>query len=231
MPITRYIAKILLSLIALFAINFSARGQIAEYKYDLGVEAGMSGYLGDANGSNIFRRPGFAAGISGRYIANVRMAVKVNLGMLKLSGDTDDYSMILPGDAHYKFSSTVYDLGGRFEFNFFPYGIGETYKHLRRWTPYAAVGIGMSLATCDGTTSFAPNLPLAVGVKYKLKERWNLALEFSMTKVFGDKIDGDLKDLYGIKSSFAKNTDWFSRLAVSVTYEFGRRCVTCHYVD
>ncbi|MDE7393840.1 MAG: porin family protein [Muribaculaceae bacterium] len=228
---TRTISRILMTLVAAMAIGLSARSQVADYKYDLGLELGMSGYLGDANGSNIFKHPGLAASVTGRYIANVRWDIRVNLGMLKLSGNTDDYAMVLPGDAHYKFSSSVYELGGRFEFNFFPYGIGETYKHLRRWTPYAALGIGFSVASCDGPTSFAPNIPMAVGVKYKLRERWNLGVEFSMTKVFGDKIDGNLTDLYGIKSSFAKNTDWYSRLAVSVSYEFGKRCVTCHYVD
>ena len=34
-----------------------------------------------------------------------------------------------------------------------------------------------------------------------------------------------------IKSSFLKNNDWYSRLSVGITYEFGRRCETCHYVD
>jgi hypothetical protein len=71
---------------------------------------------------------------------------------------------------------------------------------------------------------------MGVGVKYKLKPRWNLAAEFTMTKVFGDKVDG-LSDLTGIKSSFIKNTDWYSLLSVSISYEFGLRCATCHYVE
>ena len=69
------------------------------------------------------------------------------------------------------------------------------------------------------------------GLKYKMRERWNLGLEFTMTKVFSDHVDGPLSDLYGIKSSFLKNTDWYSNIAISITYEFGKRCATCHYVD
>ena len=65
----------------------------------------------------------------------------------------------------------------------------------------------------------------------KMRERWNLGLEFTMTKVFSDHVDGPLSDLYGIKSSFLKNTDWYSNIAISITYEFGKRCATCHYVD
>jgi hypothetical protein len=53
-----------------------------------------------------------------------------------------------------------------------------------------------------------------------------------MTKVFNDHVDGkELSDLTTIKSSFVKNNDWYSRFAVSLTYEFGKRCETCHYVE
>ena len=41
----------------------------------------------------------------------------------------------------------------------------------------------------------------------------------------------ELTDLYQIKSSFLKNTDWYSTLTFSISYEFGRRCVTCHRID
>lgn len=202
-----------------------------EYKFDAGAHLGMTGYLGDANTSSIFKRPGFGGGLSFRYLPNYRMAVRGVLNVMSLSGDTADFDDVLPGGEQYKFSSTVCDLTGRFEFNFFPYGMGETYKRLRRWTPYLALGLGVSIASCDGQTAFAPVIPMAFGVKYKLKPRLNIALEFSMTKAFGDKLDGQLSDLYQIKSSFLKNTDWYSNISLSLTYEFGRRCVTCHYQD
>jgi hypothetical protein len=139
----------------------------------------------------------------------------------------DDY---LPDGAQYSFKSTVADLGERVEFNFFSYGIGETYKRLRRWSPYLTVGFGFTLASCSGQTSFGVNIPMGVGVKYKIKERLNFGFEFLMTKVFSDKVD-QLSDLYQIQSSFIKNTDWYSNISVSLTYEFGKRCSTCHYVD
>ena len=88
------------------------------------------------------------------------------------------------------------------------------------------------MSSSGGTTSVAPNLPMGAGVKFKLSERVNLGAEFTMTKVFGDKVDGPLlSDLNTIKTSFYKNTDWYSRLTIGITYEFGKRCETCHYVD
>lgn len=223
-----------LLLILAMMLGIAASGAQAQelppYKFDLGGHIGMTGYLGDANGSSIFKQPGFGAGASFRYIPNYRMAIRGTLSVMGLSGNTADFENVFPDEAQYKFNSTVYDLTCRYEFNFFPYGIGESYKNLRRWSPYLALGLGVSFASCEGKTSFAPVLPMAVGIKYKLKERLNIGLEFSMTKVFGDKVD-QIDDPYKIESSFLKNTDWYSNIAISLTYEFGKRCVTCHYQD
>lgn len=202
------------------------------YKFDIGAGVGMSGYLGDANESNLFHKPGFDGNVSFRWLASNRFALRTMLNVATLSGNTADFENALPGGAQYEFTSTVFDLGARAEFNFLPFGMGETYKQLRRWTPYLAVGVGCALASSDGNSAVAFSLPMAVGVKFKVRPRFNLALEFSMTKVFGDKVDGrDLNDLYTIKSSFLKNTDWFSTLGISFSYEFGPRCVVCHRID
>lgn len=205
--------------------------QESTYRFDAGGQIGMAGYLGDAS-ADIFGHPGFSAGASFRYLPDVRWAVRGIFNVAGLSGNTSDMDNQLPGGASYSFRSTVYELGGRIEFNFFSYGIGETYKRLRRWTPYLTVGAGMSLATCGGNTAMGFNIPMGAGLKYKVKPRLNLGLEFTMTKVFNDHMDGrELSDLYLIKSSFLKNTDWYSNIAFSITYEFGERCATCHYVD
>lgn len=204
--------------------------QEESYRFDIGGQLGMTGYLGDAS-SSIFSKPGVSFGASFRYLPDVRWAVRGVLNVMSLSGDTAGMDDVLPGGASYSFKSTVYDLGGRIEFNFLPYGIGETYKKLRRWTPYLTLGLGATLAACGGEKNFGLNIPMGFGLKYKLRERLNLGAEFTMTKVFSDHVDGALADLHTIKSSFLKNTDWYSNISISLTYEFGKRCATCHYVD
>lgn len=216
---------------AVLAFAIPTHAQEAPYKFDFGAGVGMSGYAGDAS-SNVFSHPGYEFGVSFRYIPTSRWAVRGVFSTLGISGDTADMDGVLPDGANYTFKSTVYDLGARVEFNFFSYGIGETYKRMRRWSPYLTLGIGATLATCDGNTAFGPNIPMGAGIKFKVKERLNLGVEFTMTKVFNDHVDGpNLSDLTGIKSSFIKNNDWYSRLNFSITYEFGKRCETCHYVD
>lgn len=222
----------ILILLCVCASAFAVRAQEAPYKFDFGGSLGMSGYLGDANTSSILKHPGFTADICSRYIMNTRWAFKASLGMQSLKGNSADMTNVAPGGQTYEFSATVYDLGLRAEFNFFPYGIGETYKRLSRISPYLTLGIGACVSSFGDGSTFAPTLPMGFGVKYKLNPRLNLAVEFSMTKAFTDKIDGPyLNDLTGIKTSFVKNTDWYSRLTIGITYEFGERCETCHYVD
>ncbi|MCC8113714.1 MAG: porin family protein [Bacteroidales bacterium] len=209
-----------------------AQAQEAPYKFDLGGGLGMSGYLGDANNSSLLKHPGFTVEAGMRYLPNVRWAFRGVLGYTTLSGNTADMENYLPGGAEYSFSASVFSLDLRAEFNFLPYGIGETYKKLSRWTPYLVLGTGFCISSASGSSAGAATFPMGAGVKYKLKPRLNLAAEFTMTKVLGDKLDGpDLHDLAGIKTSFIKNTDWFSRLTIGITYEFGERCQTCHYVD
>lgn len=227
------IIRVIMTTIAILS-SLSGFAQSTPYKFDFGGALGMSGYLGDANTSSLMKHPGFEAELSFRYLPDSRWAFRGVLSALSLSGSTADMEDVLPstGEPSYDFKSTVYDLGARVEFNFFSYGIGETYKRLRRWSPYLTVGIGVSMSSSGGTTSVAPNLPMGAGVKFKLSERVNLGAEFTMTKVFGDKVDGPLlNDLNTIKTSFYKNTDWYSRLTIGITYEFGKRCETCHYVD
>lgn len=213
------------------AFAFEASAQDAPYKYDIGASLGMSGYLGNANRSSIFKHPGFNGNIVAAYLPNVRWAFRAVLGVTTLSGNTADMQNYLPEEwQNYSFKSTVFSLDVRAEFNFLPFGIGETYKRLSRWSPYLTLGVGGCMSRCDGATGFAPTLPMGGGVKFKANQRLNLFAEFVMTKAFGSKID-NIVDPYGIKMAFYKNTDWFSRINIGLTFEFGERCQTCHYQD
>lgn len=224
--------KGILSIVVLFLAVTSASAQESPYKFDFGGGLGMSGYLGDANTSSLYKHPGFTAEVGARYIANVRWAFRGLLGVTTLSGNSADMENVFPDNKTFSFSSTVYSLGIRSEFNFLPYGIGETYKRLSRWSPYLLLGLGVAVAYCDGSSTAGLTLPMGAGIKYKLKPRLNLMAEFSMTKIFNDKVDGPtLDDPVGIKTSFIKNTDWMSRFTLGIAYEFGERCQTCHYQD
>ncbi|MBQ0120197.1 MAG: outer membrane beta-barrel protein [Bacteroidales bacterium] len=217
---------ILLAVASLLMLECRAQ----DYRFEVGPSLGMTGYLGDVNNSNMWKHPGITGGGMFRYIINSRWAVKGNLNYASISGNSADIDTKFPVETPYEFKSSLYDLGGQVEFNFFHFGSGPTYKHYKRLSPYMTVGLGAVMSSTSGHTNVALSLPLGVGVKYKLKERLNLGFEFTMRKSFGDKID-NLTDLYGVRHGIAKNTDWYSFAMFSVTYEFSKRCVKCHYID
>lgn len=203
-----------------------------DYRFEIGAGVGMTGYLGDANTSNLYQNPGWDFEALLRYIVNPRWGLKTNFYVGGLSGNSAQMTDVLPNGASYKFSTTFYEIGELAEFNFFNFGMGESYRKLKRITPYIAAGLGFNFWTVEKKTGFAVNIPLGVGVKFKVNPRLNLGLEFLMKKVFTDKLDGEqLADPYGIKSSFMKNTDWYSTLTFSISYEFSKRCAVCNYKD
>lgn len=210
-------------------LAFAAVADAQEYRYEIGPALGMSGYIGDVS-SNLLKHPGVTGGALFRYNMNSRWALKANLLYASISGNSSDLSSQFPGGAHYDFKSSLYDLGAQMEFNFFSYGIGPRYKRYHRLSPYMTVGVGGVIASTGGKTYGSFVIPLGAGVKFKLKERIDLGFEFTMRKEFSDKIDG-LSDLNGVKHSFGKNTDWYSLAMFSLTYEFGKRCTKCHYVE
>lgn len=211
-------------------VGMAAVAVAQDYRYEIGGGLGASGYLGDVNKGNVLKNQGLAGGLVFRYLPSTRWAVKAHLDVSNLSGNSAENNMAFPEGMAYSFSSTVCGVGGQIEFNFLNYGIGATYLKLKRITPYLTIGLGAELAFAEGQTGFAMNIPMGMGVKYKVKERLNIGFELTMRKSLGDKVDG-LSDLNGIKHSFAKNTDWYSVAMFTVSYEFGKRCKTCHYVE
>ena len=68
-----------------------------------------------------------------------------------------------------------------------------------------ALGVGVTLGNPGDGVYAGFSVPMAFGVKFKVRPRLNIAAEFCVTKVFSDHIDGkDLSDLYQIKTSFLK---------------------------
>jgi len=220
-----------IALIATLIIITAAMPAVAQsYKYEVGPSLGMTGYLGDVNNSNLFKHPGVTIGGLFRYVHNSRWAFKANLNYATISGNSKDIETVFPNGEQYDFKSNLFDLGLTAEFNFLNYGKGPLYKKYKPISPYMVAGVGFVFAICDGHNAASFTIPIGAGVKYKFKDRLNLGLEFTMRKEFSDRID-NLSDLYGIKHSFSKNTDWYSFVTLSVTYEFGKRCVRCNYIE
>jgi hypothetical protein len=197
-----------------------------EYRMEIGAGIGAVTYLGDFNG-NIFHKMQPMGSLVAKYRMNPRMALAMNVSYGQLKGASRNAESYYPGLADYSFKSSLTDVGLRYEYNFWPYGTGKEYRGAQRLTPYIYIGIGVTVAK-PNTTEVAMNMPLGGGVKYKMADRVNLALEWTIHFTSSDELDG-IKDPYGIKSSGVfKNTDCYSHLRLSLTYDLWAKCKVCH---
>jgi hypothetical protein len=219
-----------LVLLVLFAFHFSLLTASAqtepEYRLEIGGGVGLVSYQGDFNG-NIFKNQQPMATLLAKYRFDPRRALALNVSYGQLKGSSKDAKTYYSLPAAYDFKHQVADVGLRYEYNFWPFGTGFEYRGAKRLTPYVAIGLGMTIAKAE-KTEFGANLPIGVGVKYKMGDRLNLAAEWAMHITTSDLLDGT-KDPYGIKSSgLFKNTDCYSHLRVSLSYDVWAKCRTCH---
>lgn len=213
-----------------------------EYKMDMGAGLGGCFYLGDAN-SAPFGGLSIMGGFIARRQLNARMAVKANLAMGHIHGETSGF---LPTQAYLPypeyglptkvdFSRSVLDLGAQFELNFWGYGTGVGFKGNSRITPYILAGIGMTVGMGGGAPACGGmNIPVGIGVKYKVKPRINIGFEWTMRFSTTDKLDAtprgttQLQDPYGVSSGMFKNKDSYSFSMFFITYDMFPKYRKCN---
>ena len=227
----RWFVIFLLSNLILF---IEAQTPVPEYKFELGGMIGGSFYMGDANKTTLFKQINPGAGVVFRYNANFRVAFKADLAWASVSGSTKGLDNVFPHNAQASFDRNLFELDGQFEFNFFPYSDKFAYLNTKRFAPYMLIGLGVTVAPGGSDTFVSPNIPIGVGIKYKIKNRINIGGEFTFRKLFRDDLEVTndnnriLDDPYGIGGSVFKNKDWYSLLMFSVTYDFGFRDCKCN---
>ena len=201
--------------------------------YEIGGAIGTSFYMGDANKSRLFQDPGLAGGLLLRYNHNLQWAVKATILGGRVSGNTANGNNSFPFGLSHSFRRNFTEAGLQLELNVLPYSNRFAYLQARHYTPYLMVGAGITVAS--GEKQFLnASLPIGVGFKYKIKNRMNIGIEFSMRKLFGDDFDvtdnssaPNLEHPYGIRSTLLKNQDRYSITMIYLTWDFSLRRDPC----
>lgn len=216
-------------LLVIFTINIKAQ----EYRYEIGAAAGTSFYMGDANRTKLYLHPGMSGGLLFRYNLNFLWSIKASVSAASVSGKSQDSGNNFPFEAQASFNRTLAEFGTQVEFNFFRYSDQYAYLGTKPYTPYLLTGVGATYAS-GNQTFIGVNVPLGIGFKYKIKNRMNIGIEFSMRKLFADDFDvtekttgWNLDKPFNIESSFLKNRDWYSFTMIFLTWEFGTREDPC----
>ena len=219
------ICKRLSAFVVAMLLAAGLHAQELEYAMELGAMAGPSFYMGDANLNGFYKNVTVAGGLMGRYNINPRMSLKFDLAYGSVKGDATMEANKFPemDEREWKFNNPLVDLGCQYEISFWGFGTGGGYKGHKRLTPYIQLGLGFTY--CND--AFTMNIPVGFGVKYKVKPRWNVGIDWTMRFSMSDKFDG-IEDPYRIKSGFLKNKDSYSWTMIYVSYDLCPKYRKCN---
>ena len=217
--------QLVATLIVVMIATQTVVAQELEYKYEFGALAGTGFYLGDANYSALYKNSHLAGGLFGRYNINPRMALKADLAYSGISGNALELKNRFPDveGQEWEFSNSVVDLSCQYEICFWGYGTGRGYKGSRRLAPYIQLGLGFTY----GNKKLTMNFPIGFGVRYKLADRVNVGLDWTMHFAFADHLDG-IEDPYSIKSGMLKNKDSYGLTLLYISYDFCPKYRKCN---
>lgn len=231
----RFIKRLTVLLIVSLLCAPALHAQNDEYKMELGGALGASFYMGDANYSTLYKNTRMVGGVMARYLLNPHMAIKGNLMVGQIAGNTAHLDNAYPNEGAAKFKRTLIDLGAQFEYNFLGYSSEEDFRGTKRFTPYILGGLGFTFAPKPASNVFTVNLPLGIGLKYKLASRINIGCEWTMRFGLSDRLDVTnsegltLNNPYLIKGRGLKNKDSYSFTVFYITYDLFSRCKGCNY--
>ena len=226
MPRIRY--SILLTLLFLCGLDINAQDE--GYMMEFGVGGGGCFYMGDAN-DRFFNHNNGVVSLLARYNVNPRFSLKADVAAAGISGSTEDSFGTIPGES-LRFSRTVYEMGLQVEWGFCGYGM-TGWNGCHKLAPYGLLGVGVSFAPKPAKNDFAANFPIGLGVRYKLSERVNLGLEWTMRFSTSDRLDvtgtgSSLEDPFMIKGKGIKNKDSYSFTMLCVTFDVFKRSCNCN---
>ena len=197
---------------------------------DIGLFLGGSFYMGDVNPDKLFYNPSPAYGIRYRYNYNPMFSMSYGFTRGKLKANDKDFdSFLFQHYRNYSFDNNyINDFSAQIEYNLFP--VTGDKERTEKMSPYIKLGLSVFY------NSYKPHIqmavPFALGIKYKLTKKIEIAPEWSFRRTFTDKLD-DMKQYYsaGIfnnrQRSFLKTRDWYSFFGINLHYNLKKTNLKC----
>lgn len=189
-------------------------GYNAQSVPEIGVFGGGSYYLGDLNPYKHFNhtKPAGAVFFRDQIAKSDRLSYRLQIGygtVEAFDSESTDPSRV---NRNLSFKSSILEIGPMLEINFLPFEIGS---NKRPFTPYMFLGITyfkmnpkgqyngswvelQSLGTEGQGTAFSDrklyklnqiSIPVGLGFKFNMTERWAIGLEYGIRKTFTDYLD------------------------------------------
>lgn len=183
----------------------------AQAIWEVGLKGGTAFYLGDRN-TTVFNALQPAGGAYLRYNFNPRYTLNTSFEVLQFTDPME---------------KSLMDAGMHLEFNFFEYGLMNSGSWTKYFSPYILAGLKLTgFVDSKALLVFSGSVPFGVGVKWKALKGVNVCLDWTMHKMFSDKLD-NANNIYHIDQSHLINNDWYSTGMLTIGFDLGNRSSYC----
>jgi opacity protein-like surface antigen len=190
----------LLSFILLFIIKSPAQ------VWEIGGNAGASGYMGDLNQTNPIKISGIYGGAFVKANIDPYWSFGLHYNYGEIKADDANSKFQQEKDRNLNFYSSLHEVSFLVDFNFLEYFSGGGRKRL---TPYLYAGVGgiifnpktkyqgteykLALYNTEGQSTsyknYAVTVPYGAGVKYNIKNNWTIFSQIGYRNAYTDYLD------------------------------------------
>ncbi|NAS29367.1 hypothetical protein GTQ40_00140 [Flavobacteriaceae bacterium R38] len=205
--------------------------------HELGVFLGGSNYVGDIGATNYINPNKLAGGILYKWNKSSRYSWRASFIVSDIIGNDANADISSREQRGFRFRNTIRELSAGLEFNFLEFNL---HNFERPITPYIYGGLSYfnfnevffdnGIAISNGNrNTFA--IPMTLGIKGKVGERFVLGAEVGVRYTFTDNLDGSNPDADQPVFRFGNlnSDDWYVFSGITLTYTFGKKpCYSCY---
>lgn len=181
-------------------------------RFEMGIWGGGSYYIGDLSNGKHFSRSKPAGGAIVRINMSTRASLRFTASYGQVWGDDAKSETGTEVNRNLNFSSDLWELAAGVEIDLFKYRINDmdypispylfyeiAYFRMNPITSYngdeielqplGTEGQGTSLSTKKKYSLNQFSIPLGIGVKFNLRPRWAISIEYGVRKTFTDFMD------------------------------------------
>lgn len=220
-----------------FISNMKSIAQI----HEIGIYAGGSNFIGDVGATKYISPNQPAFGAIYKWNRSPRHSFRFSLIVTDLEGLDSESDDPRRQQRDYSFKNNIVELSAGIEFTFLDFNLHEVGN---KSTPYLYTGISFAnfenyyfnnsgARIYENTNSNAYGIPMTLGFKTTITEKFIFAVEIGARYTFTDELDGSMPDTKVFIDNFGigntNNNDWYVFTGATLTYTFGRKPCYCDF--
>ena len=202
------------------------------YLMEIGVQAGVNYYIGDAN-PHIFQSPLEVAGAQLRYKFDRRWSLNAKAYWSRIGHTEPDKTNVV---------RPLIGIDVTAEFNFLEFGNDWEMGRIKPYTPYLFLGVGTGyygIGWANEPQTGVPAsiyFPFGIGFKWKFAPRWGLNIAWQHNLYFKDNLENQSQyaNTHSLNGTNILENDLTGQLTIGIVFDFvksKRACTTCNFFN